>query len=72
MDKVLKVLIMQANASGFDLSVLLRLVEREYVQEALRRSKGNQKRAAGLIGVHRNSLHRKMAILDIPRRSYGN
>ncbi len=44
--------------------------EREAIIKALTLSKGNQTNAADLLGIHRNSLIRKLEKHDIPRRGW--
>ena len=39
--------------------------EKRFIRRALDRSKGNQSRAAKLLGIHRNTLSRTMAELGI-------
>jgi DNA-binding NtrC family response regulator len=41
--------------------------ERRYFAAALRRADGNISRAAGLIGIHRNTLARKVESLRLKR-----
>ncbi len=41
-------------------SFMLKEVERPLIEEALRRLKGNQVRAAKLLGMNRNTLRRKI------------
>jgi len=41
-------------------------VERPLIQAVLRRTDGNQIRAAGLLGINRNTLRKKIVELDIP------
>ena len=36
-------------------------LERKYIQTALSRTKGNQSKAAEVLGVHRNTLSRKIS-----------
>jgi len=44
--------------------------ERRFIQQVLERTQGNQTRAALALGVHRNTLSRKMAELQL--NSNGN
>ena len=41
--------------------------ERRFITRALTRSKGNLGRAAGLMGIHRNTLSRKMVEYRLKR-----
>ena len=36
--------------------------EKKFIQAALEQARGNQSKAAGVLGVHRNTLSRKIAI----------
>ena len=42
-------------------------VERRFITRALTRSKGNLGQAADLLGIHRNTLSRKMATYRLKR-----
>ena len=42
-------------------------IERRFISRALARSKGNVGRAAALLGMHRNTLSRKMDIYRLKR-----
>lgn len=44
--------------------------EKRFIKRALDRSNGNQSRAAHLLGIHRNTLSRKIGVykLDRPHR----
>ena len=42
-------------------------IERRFISRALARSKGNVGRAAALLGIHRNTLSRKMDIYRLKR-----
>jgi len=35
--------------------------EKKFIQAALQQARGNQSKAAGVLGVHRNTLSRKIA-----------
>lgn len=39
--------------------------ERKYIQTALGKTKGNQTRAAQVLGIHRNTLNRKIQQLKL-------
>lgn len=47
---------------------LMKRVERPLLEFALERTGGNQLRAAALLGINRNTLHKKMSQLEIPLR----
>jgi len=42
-------------------------IERRFISRALTRSKGNLGRAADLLGIHRNTLSRKVAAYRLKR-----
>ena len=44
-----------------------REIERRFISRALTRSKGNLGRAADLLGIHRNTLSRKVAAYRLKR-----
>jgi len=46
-------------------------LERVYIERALAQSEGSLSRAATLLGVHRNTLRRKLADLRRDARRYG-
>jgi DNA-binding NtrC family response regulator len=43
--------------------------EKRFIRRALDRSNGNQSRAARLLGIHRNTLSRKMDLYKLAQRS---
>jgi DNA-binding NtrC family response regulator len=45
---------------GFFLEQAVELVERTMISQALSRSRGNQSAASKVLGIHRNTLQRKM------------
>jgi DNA-binding protein Fis len=46
--------------NGFFLEEAVELLEKTLIQRALERTKGNQSAASKLLGIHRNTLQRKM------------
>jgi DNA-binding NtrC family response regulator len=42
--------------------------EKRFIRRALDRSNGNQSRAARLLGIHRNTLSRKMDLYKLEQR----
>jgi DNA-binding protein Fis len=43
--------------------------EKKYIKRVLDRANGNQSRAARVLGIHRNTLSRKMGIYKLGRRN---
>jgi Fis family transcriptional regulator, factor for inversion stimulation protein len=43
--------------------------EKRFIKRALDRSNGNQSRAARLLGIHRNTLSRKIGIYKLDQRN---
>ena len=50
---------------SFDLGLSLDEIEKIYIQETLKTVNGNQSKAAEILKVHRNTLHRLMGKMDI-------
>ena len=51
--------------NGFFLEEAVELLEKTLIQRALERTKGNQSAASKLLGIHRNTLQRKMVEYDL-------
>jgi Fis family transcriptional regulator len=60
-------LVVQMYASGITYEEAVREFRRRYIQEVLGHNKGNQCKAARELGVHRNTLSRIMADLELDR-----
>lgn len=58
-------LVVQMYASGISYDEAVREFRRRYIQEVLSRNKGNQCKAARELKVHRNTLSRMMADLQL-------
>jgi Fis family transcriptional regulator len=58
-------LVVQMYASGITYEEAVREFRRRYIQEVLSHGKGNQCKAARELGVHRNTLSRIMADLEL-------
>jgi DNA-binding NtrC family response regulator len=43
--------------------------EKRFIKRALDRSNGNQSRAARLLGIHRNTLSRKIGVYKLDQRN---
>jgi len=46
-----------------------KVIEERFIDRALLRSKGNLGRAADMLGIHRNTLSRKVSIYKAARRA---
>lgn len=49
---------------------LLEIVEKELIENVLRRTHGNQLKAAKILGINRNTLHSKIGKLKIKIRDF--
>jgi len=59
-------------AGGFFLEEAIELLEKTMIQRSLERTSGNQSAASKQLGIHRNTLQRKMLAYEIgARRSRG-
>lgn len=65
MKRELDNLVVQMYASGITYEEAVREFRRRYIQEVLSHNKGNQCKAARQLGVHRNTLSRIMADLQL-------
>ncbi len=65
MKRELDNLVVQMYASGITYEEAVREFRRRYIQEVLGHNKGNQCKAARQLGVHRNTLSRIMADLEL-------
>ena len=65
MKRELDNLVVQMYASGITYEEAVREFRRRYIQEVLGHNKGNQCKAARELGVHRNTLSRIMADLQL-------
>src|ERR1700733_13523941 len=58
-------LIMQMHSAGIPYSEAVRQFKKRYILEVLAHHKGNQCKAADELGMHRNTLSRTLAELDL-------
>jgi len=58
-------LVAQMHESGIGYAEAVREFKRRFILNVLERNKGNQSRAARELGMHRNTLSRTLAELDI-------
>lgn len=67
----LEALVLQMVERGIRFDEAVAEFEKKFIRRALDRSEGNQSRAAIAMGIHRNTLSRKMGIYKLdqgPRR----
>jgi DNA-binding protein Fis len=57
----LTALVAEMIEKGILLDEALSAFEKKFIQTALEHTQGNQSKAAGLLGVHRNTLSRKIS-----------
>lgn len=63
--KLLEQLVAQMVEKGIDYHDAVREFDRRFIAEVMRKTNGNLSRAAGTLGVHRNTLSRKIKDLKI-------
>jgi two-component system nitrogen regulation response regulator GlnG len=68
MKEQLETLINQMVDHGISYEDALSEFEKRFIKKVLEKSKGNQSRAAQLLGIHRNTLSRKIEELDLDHR----
>jgi DNA-binding NtrC family response regulator len=61
----LDILVSQMHSSGISYENAVRDFKRQYLREVLVAHRGNQCKAAEELGIHRNTLSRAMAELDL-------
>ncbi len=52
-------------SSGFFLEEAVELLEKTLIQQVLERTKGNRSAASKILGIHRNTLQRKLAEYEL-------
>ena len=57
--------------NGFFLEEVVELLEKTLIERALERTGGNRSAASKLLGIHRNTLQRKMAEYKLGTRRRG-
>lgn len=65
MKRELDMLVTQMHSNGVDYTEAVRQFKKRYILEVLAHHKGNQCKAAGELGMHRNTLSRTLAELDM-------
>ena len=73
LDGQLQQIIDELLAHGISLDLAKKEFEKKYIVGAVKRSSGNLGRAASSLGIHRNTLHNKVGLLNIrlPREKQG-
>ena len=64
----LEALVGQMVERGIQFDEAVNEFEKKFIKRVLDRSRGNQSRAARLLGIHRNTLSRKIDIYKIDQR----
>jgi len=64
----LKRLVEEMLEKGIDYDDARQALERQFITTALSRSNGSRGRAANLLGMHRNTLRRKVSEYNIKRQ----
>jgi DNA-binding NtrC family response regulator len=66
----LEALVGQMVERGIQFDEAVNEFEKKFIKRVLDRSRGNQSRAARLLGIHRNTLSRKIGIYKLDQRPY--
>ena len=64
----LEALVGQMVERGIQFDEAVNEFEKKFIKRVLDRSRGNQSRAARLLGIHRNTLSRKIGIYKLDHR----
>ncbi len=72
MKRELESLVTQMHSSGVSYAEAVRQFKRRYLLEVLAEHKGNQCKAATALGMHRNTLSRTLAELDMDTTAIRN
>jgi DNA-binding protein Fis len=65
----LEALVGQMVERGIHFDEAVNEFEKKFIKRVLDRSRGNQSRAARLLGIHRNTLSRKIGMYKLDQRS---
>lgn len=65
MKRELDILVVQMHSAGVSYTEAVRQLKRRYIYEVLAQHKGNQCKAAEELGMHRNTLSRTLAELEM-------
>ena len=66
----LETLVGQMVERGIQFDEAINEFEKKFIKRVLDRSRGNQSRAARLLGIHRNTLSRKIGLYKLDQRPY--
>jgi DNA-binding protein Fis len=66
----LETLVGQMVERGIQFDEAINEFEKKFIKRVLDRSRGNQSRAARLLGIHRNTLSRKIGLYKLNHRSH--
>ncbi len=66
----LETLVGQMVERGIQFDEAINEFEKKFIKRVLDRSRGNQSRAARLLGIHRNTLSRKIGLYKLDHRSH--
>lgn len=66
----LETLVGQMVERGIQFDEAINEFEKKFIKRVLDRSRGNQSRAARLLGIHRNTLIRKIGLYKLDHRSH--
>ena len=66
----LEALVGQMVERGIHFDEAVNEFEKKFIKRVLDRSRGNQSRAARLLGIHRNTLSRKIGIYKLTQRPH--
>jgi len=66
----LESLVGQMVERGIQFDEAINEFEKKFIKRVLDRSRGNQSRAARHLGIHRNTLSRKIGIYNLDHRSH--
>ena len=72
MKRELDGLVSQMHSAGISYAEAVRQFKRRYLLEVLAQHKGNQCKAADELGMHRNTLSRTLAELELDKRQIRN
>jgi DNA-binding protein Fis len=66
----LEALVGQMVERGIQFDEAINEFEKKFIKRVLDRSRGNQSRAARLLGIHRNTLSRKIGLYKLDHRNH--